>query len=671
MGESGKVGGEGHFTISREKAREKLAQFLLPEARHYVLNLVACAISSGAETIDVKVGPRTTIFGFDGPPFSASELSEILSQVVAPTDVRLQELGVAVNALLSLPVGNILIESWGEDKGTLYEWNGKSWRLEELGGCPIVGRTTWNRIWTTEGVSLSRSSQGTFGTLPEREVLKTRACFLPAKLVVNEMPVNRLVKLGSRSETCLAWAHFTHDEVRIQACTPKKDWSTYCQIFNDLPSGAQFEAILTLDFEPESDDRGLLFLVDGISFRRPQSVLGMPYIQGVVSTRLRKNASHTDLVEDGLFHELLDQIKVLAEDLLVERLDSDTPIPRDYFAKLLKVCDEVGPRLQARRIDHQARRLQSWVARARFLTDLRSASKWAKVVSDLHSAPWAELKVLRKRIRQGLAALALDGVENLDYNSSQLACWRLHQLGEIMEADWTAEALVGLALVDGLLGKIAAPESPWELLRLNGGLEDALSRASSDLQKAQILMGLERFSEAKTLLEGQNLDNLEVLDALSDLFAFSSEVRDPGQALSLRERAVSKRAARAVNWGNFQLGELLQLSRAASFATHLHYRGQSFRQGEPEGYASVLAMELERAEGLLVKGNQGGLVALNSALLAAEKRLPLNHAFLEAARSRAVHMLRRYGYWRGADLILARAAVVNGLTELLLSLKQR
>ena len=63
------------FTLSREKALEKLRDFSLRNPRQYILELIQAAVFSGATYIAVDINKeRLLVAWVGGRPYSASEL---------------------------------------------------------------------------------------------------------------------------------------------------------------------------------------------------------------------------------------------------------------------------------------------------------------------------------------------------------------------------------------------------------------------------------------------------------------------------------------------------------------------------------------------------------------------------------------------------------------------
>lgn len=82
---SGAVGehdGAGEFTLNLKQAMENLEKFTLVEPGFYVRYLVASAIARGATRIDLKTAVQTLLVEDDGVPFSFEQLSSALPSIL-------------------------------------------------------------------------------------------------------------------------------------------------------------------------------------------------------------------------------------------------------------------------------------------------------------------------------------------------------------------------------------------------------------------------------------------------------------------------------------------------------------------------------------------------------------------------------------------------------------
>ena len=114
---TGQTESSGVFTITPEKALEKLRRFALPEPRLYVLNLLASAVIGEATRFDVRLESSKAVFEDDGSPIDAGQFKGLWNQLLNPTDLRVYELAVALNALRTLGPTELVVESWSGESG--------------------------------------------------------------------------------------------------------------------------------------------------------------------------------------------------------------------------------------------------------------------------------------------------------------------------------------------------------------------------------------------------------------------------------------------------------------------------------------------------------------------------------------------------------------------------
>lgn len=110
--EAGETHSEGTFTIDFAKAREKMAKFQLSNPQEFVLKIVMAAYAAGASELAVVTGAKTGFILRDWP--DGLTLDSLANRLCADTILSGEEpmdhLAVAVNALLGLDCGDILLQ---------------------------------------------------------------------------------------------------------------------------------------------------------------------------------------------------------------------------------------------------------------------------------------------------------------------------------------------------------------------------------------------------------------------------------------------------------------------------------------------------------------------------------------------------------------------------------
>ena len=100
----GTVDSGGEFTLDRETARRKMAQFQFREPEEFALSLVRAAVLKGASAIEVETDEHTLRMSFDGRGFSAAEFDDLYGSLFAATanaDRRAcRQLALAINAAI-------------------------------------------------------------------------------------------------------------------------------------------------------------------------------------------------------------------------------------------------------------------------------------------------------------------------------------------------------------------------------------------------------------------------------------------------------------------------------------------------------------------------------------------------------------------------------------------
>ena len=109
IAEAGNHESEGEFTVSLEKALDKLEKFQLTDANLFILNLVSAAVLLRATFFKVKYQPDHDLVEFDGDQLSMEELETLW----VSKEPALGELSIALSAARALSYQELLFESDG------------------------------------------------------------------------------------------------------------------------------------------------------------------------------------------------------------------------------------------------------------------------------------------------------------------------------------------------------------------------------------------------------------------------------------------------------------------------------------------------------------------------------------------------------------------------------
>jgi tetratricopeptide (TPR) repeat protein len=668
MQTTGATESSGVFTISTDKAREKLSQFALPNPRLYVLNVLASAVLGGATRIEANISTRQTSIEYDGEPLNPSQLEGLWNQLLNPAKPALHELAVAINAARTLQPAELSVESWSGDRGCRCDIEGDSLRLTDLEPKERTGSGT--RI-TVRETALKKTVLSLFG-VPERAILRANTYLGPAKVVLDGRELNQTLKIG-HSPQGAAWLHLKSGHGGLQVQAPDPSWAPACMIGEAFFSEGGFEAVLTLGPEDVCKKESLLLICSGVAFRRPAELLGCSFASGVVSTDLlRKNLSHTDLAEDDAYRELLERLRERVDLLIVQRMEHPQSLPGELTGVFRKFADELKARLAARGLQEEREVVTRWIKEASLLEDILNPELWQSMTSELVSLGYsASGQALETRLRRTLREA---GQAQFQSGQSHLAVrhWeRIVELGQLRAAAWLEEEAEILVVLRGLCGMAVEPtlcSTPGRraaMLRRLGRPADALEHSPCQQTRAETYLALGHFEEAEALLREilSQGPSVQAAEALSDLLAFgpcrTSARRKEG--LLWKERAQGMRADQHPAFGQFLLEDLALLARSTMpFYTWLHYR---VRASAAQVHSTLAEVDKALAEGreLLRRKNLGAL-RVKSALASAESKFTASHPFLELARARGAHILREAGEWREADDLLARGHLIESLT---------
>lgn len=661
---SGEADSPGAFTISPEQAREKLSQFALFQTRQYVVNVVASAVAGGASTIKVRTAPCRVAFDYDGEPLSEHDLHSLWNQLLSPTSPRLHELAMALNAARRLSTQMILVESWSE---------GDLWRLEVVGDELRVSRSDepgeGTKVTVVES-SWSNPRAWLFG--PSEDLFLLGVTYLgPSQLMLNDRSLRRNVRLG-HSPGCAAWRHLTPaapEASRLRVEQPDPLVAPLCA--SDVAdSGSSLEAVITLGSTEECQRERLLLLCHGIAVPRPAVALGYTFASAVVVAKgLRKNLSHSDLVEDETYARLLEELRFQVEELIVSRLDDPRPLPDSVAHPLYAQADELKRRLGDRRLDEARKVVDRWLHEVHFARDVANEGLWAKVsheLSLLEGEPAAAMETrLAGKLREVGQAFFRTGK-----TQQAAACWeRLLQLGRMRKAAWVgAESQVRdrLRLACGIVDELTTGLEGYQralMERMSGHPERATALSSEPLHWAEALLALRQEEEAELLLREilKREKSPEAAEHLSDLLAFSHQpaIRDRAEALVWREKSLGWRVASWPGLETMMLTDVAQLARSVSTASWIRHEARLAMSSLAQPLAE-LNRQLDRARDRL-RRQKLATPTLKALVLATEARWGPASAVAQLALTRAVHMLREAGQWREADDLLARGHLVQRL----------
>lgn len=314
----GQQDASGRFTLDLAKARTKLGRFQL-EGYHFLIPLVACAVLSEAERLELRLSPTELELEFDGQPLDAATLRGLFSHLLSSQSFRrLRELAIGLNSAMGAG-WNIILESHAR-----LTVEGERFTVDEA---PVA--RTGVRIRLRKPAPVWKKLLSALGPPKEAvEVLERYCALAPVELLVQGKPVRKPLDLG-RS---LVWSHLEPDSFTAPRLLLAEHPDS--PLRRTSPSGSRLNAVLAL--KPEA--AGVRFVVDGVLTTTAPVFLGCMFVEGVVlSEGLTRDLAGTGLVQD-------ERLAVVVETLRQEVLAmlGELAVHYDHF--------EGEDREQARRV---------------------------------------------------------------------------------------------------------------------------------------------------------------------------------------------------------------------------------------------------------------------------------------------------------------------------------
>lgn len=282
------------FTLSREKAIEKMREFSLRSPQTWILELVQAAVFAGARWIAIDISSERVFFAWIGgrhpQPADLERIFDFLFLDRAdPATRHVVQLAIGLNALLQSRPRRIFVESGdGSAAGTV--------RLE-------LGRDGQGQIGRPEsplqGTWLSVEHRSSWGprfeqteNLPEVQLVETACVWCPVPILLNYR-----APFGYRGQK----------EIVLHGRTASRSFEV------DGRRGA-----LALPANVSEQKEGIAIVVGGVIVcRRKLPQLGVVNVGGqpqaltgvIADDRLRKTADQGDIVEDERFVEMLHAVQ--------------------------------------------------------------------------------------------------------------------------------------------------------------------------------------------------------------------------------------------------------------------------------------------------------------------------------------------------------------------------
>ena len=308
--EEGREGGArvaGSFSIDREKAREKMRLFQLPDPRTYVLELVQAAVIKGATMARFDIDADDMRMAFDGEPFTVDDFDQIygslLASVASDEAVARRQLALGLNAAMALNPRFIVVRS-GDGRQTA--------RLEMRPGRD-------DRFGLID--EASRQVEGTLIHVKQR--------FRPGLAVAF---VRNIAGTLAEEQLLRSRCRFSSVPIDLEGTVVSKGMTLPGAIVSVPFESGDLRGVVGLSANATASQAVLTLVTNGVWIASHGRDDLMPGLVAVVEgRRLRKNVSQTDVVRDQAYDDLVtnvhwrrfDVLKSLARRVRQERLQGE------------------------------------------------------------------------------------------------------------------------------------------------------------------------------------------------------------------------------------------------------------------------------------------------------------------------------------------------------------
>lgn len=270
---------DGTFTLDRDRAREKMRLFQLPDPRSYVAELVAAASLAGARRVRFDIDADDMRLRFDGAPFAVEDFDHLWGSLLSSSSdaSARRALALGLNAAMALSPAWVRVESGpGDGPGAFLEMRpGQEDHFGELDKSP--GETRIHVKHRLRPGLVVRFVRNVTGTLPEEQFLRQRCRYSTVEVDLEGTRLSRGLTLSA-------------DEAVIAVDLDKPDEGLRGQV-GFAPDGSAAQQIARLEL-----------VRDSLWFTTEEREALLPGLVAVVEgDRLRKNVSQTDVVRDERF----------------------------------------------------------------------------------------------------------------------------------------------------------------------------------------------------------------------------------------------------------------------------------------------------------------------------------------------------------------------------------
>lgn len=316
--EGGTEDSEGVFTLAKEKASWKLADYLLTTPDMFPVHLLACAVAGGATHFSASRNRLTRVdtFHFDGEPLSLDQLHKLTSPMVERSTSRLKDLGAALS--VAGAGGRVRLVSRGRKK-TLELRIGPDRRVTVSEG-PAEPHKSGHSImvkYESRPVSLG--------------LLKDKGRLAPLHLRVDGAIIEDFDDLGMQQQQLYArYLRRGQETLRFL----EVDSCEY-PIASITKEGDVRSMAIGLCWPTFALNHGWVFVSHGVAYLFPQKRHRFPFACGIISASdLSRDLSGLGFVDNERFRRVWEEIDEAVDELILELLTADVDMSglhRDLF----------------------------------------------------------------------------------------------------------------------------------------------------------------------------------------------------------------------------------------------------------------------------------------------------------------------------------------------------
>lgn len=314
--QSDDVHSSGAFTISADKAQDKLSRYSLVHPSLYVLQLVSAAVRGKATRFQAKDEGAACHFLFDGEPLTGQDLQSVMGQLFETfTSQRLRDLAIALTAAHSTTEEDLVVVA----SDGVYEFDGKAFtRTEKLGDPEFTHVRVPGKFRL-------------FSRLLKREdSLKETLSLCSYSPLELELNGKRFSKYFYPNQSYLTGATLEW----LNPNYPIKSGMTYLRARSVQECPHDFSAVLFLTANSAAQETGLRIVLAGVPYRTDQDHLHNPGVCAVVCTNsLQTDLSCSAIAQNEAFLKVVDLLNGKAEEFLRESFCG----PDRYSSQLRKM----------------------------------------------------------------------------------------------------------------------------------------------------------------------------------------------------------------------------------------------------------------------------------------------------------------------------------------------